>query len=346
MKSTEYLPVFEATRGNLVESIHMGAFAVVDHKGNLVASWGDPESTTFLRSASKPFQALPFMENDGDDYFGLSQEETAIFCASHSGTDEHVNVLTALHNKMGLQASMLQCGTHIPADPDVWAAMIKRGEAPTPIRHMCSGKHSGMLGYGKLIGADLASYLSMENPIQKEILKTFSEMTDYPLESIILGVDGCSAPNFAVPLRNSAYAFARLCDPIGLSAARTSACQRITSAMRDHPNMIAGPRKFDTLVMGQTNRKIVSKAGAEGYQCLGVMPDAIEPGSPALGIAMKIADGDLDARVRPLVSIEILRQLGAITASEAESLKKFGPRRIFNAAKLEVGEFRPAFSLK
>jgi L-asparaginase II len=346
MKSTEYLPVFEATRGELVESIHLGAFAVVDSLGDLVASWGDPDSITFLRSSAKPFQALPFIENGGDVYFGLNGEEIAAFCASHSGTDDHVRIINGLQQKMGLEESMLQCGTHIPTNSETWVDMIKRGEKPTPIRHMCSGKHTGMLGYGRLIGADLTSYLSMDNPIQKNILKTFSEMTAYPVDKIVVGIDGCSAPNFAVPLRNAAYAFARLCQPAGISDARTSACQRISAAMRDHPNMIAGPRKFDTMIMGQTNPKVVSKAGAEGYQCLGVMPNAIEPGSPALGIALKIADGDAEDRARPLVSIEILRQLGAITGSEAESLQKFGPRRIFNAAKLGVGEFRPAFSIK
>ncbi len=110
--------------------------------------------------------------------------------------------------------------------------------------------------------------------------------------------------------------------------------------------MIAGPRKADTTIMAETHLKIVSKTGAEGFQCLGVMPDAIEPGSPALGIAFKIADGDSEERARPLVSIEILRQLGAISKSEAEALQKFGPRRIYNAARLDIGEYRPVFSLK
>ncbi len=346
MRSTEYLPVFEAIRGGLVESIHIGAFAVVDYQGNLVANWGDPDSITFLRSSAKPFQALPIIENGGDVYFDLNGEEIAALCGSHSGTDDHVRVIAGIQQKMGLQESMLQCGTHIPPNREAWVEMIKRGESPTPIRHMCSGKHTGMLGYGRLIGADLTNYLSPDNPIQKNILKTFSEMTAYPMEKIVMGTDGCSAPNFAVPLRNAAYAVARLCQPVGLTDARTSACRKISSAMRNFPNMVAGPRKFDTVVMGQTHLHILSKSGAEGYQCLGVMPDTIEPGSPALGIAMKIADGDAEDRANPLVSIEILRQLGAISDSEAESMQKYGPRRIFNAAKLDVGEFRPAFSIK
>ena len=346
MKSTEYLPVFEATRGDLVESIHSGAFAVVNNKGELLASWGDPESITYMRSSAKPFQALPFIENNGDVFYGLNNEEIAVLCASHTGTNDHVSIIAGMQQKMGLEEKMLQCGTHTPLNSETWMEMNKRGEKPTPIRHMCSGKHTGMLGFAQMTGADTESYLSMNNPVQQAILTTFSEMTACPVESIAIGIDGCSAPNFAVPLRNAAFAFAKLCQPDGLPPARASACERLTSAMRNYPDMIAGPGKFDTLAMGLTNRKIISKTGAEGYQCLGIMPGAIEPGSPGLGIALKIADGDAEERARPLVSLEILRQLGAITSAECDALSKFGPRKIFNFAKLQIGEYRPTFSIK
>ncbi len=346
MKSDEYKPVFEATRGELVESIHLGAIAVVNKQGDLLASWGDPQSVTYMRSSAKAFQALPFMENDGDIKYGLSGEEIAALCASHTGTDDHVRIVAGMQQKFGIGAEMLQCGTHIPPNNKTWLEMNKRGENPTPIRHMCSGKHTGMLGYGKLINADLSTYLSMDNSIQLDILKAFSEMSAYPVNKIGIGIDGCSAPNFALPIYNAAYAFARLCQPDELAAKRAAACERLTAAMRDHPNMIAGPGKADTTIMAETHQKIVSKTGAEGFQCLGVMPGAIEPGSPALGIAFKIADGDSEERARPLVSIEILRQLGAINKAEAEALHKFGPRRIFNSARLDIGEYRPVFSLK
>lgn len=346
MNSTEYSPIFEATRGNVVESVQLGAFAVLDDQNRVLASWGDINSITYLRSSAKPFQALPFIENGGDAQFGLDQNELAILCASHSGTDEHVNVISGMHKKLGLQESMLQCGTVTPSSQETWIEMIKRGEKPTPIRHMCSGKHTGMLGYGLLLHADLTNYLSNDNPVQKGILNAFSEMISWPEEQVNIGVDGCSAPTFAVPLRNAALGFARLCQPAGLNDKRAIACHKITSAMRNFPNMVAGPRKFDTVLMESTFHKVISKGGAEGYQCLGVMPDAIEPGSPGLGIAIKIADGDIDDRVRPLVSIEILRQLGAITSAEAVALQKFDRRRIFNAAKLDVGEFRTTFSIK
>jgi L-asparaginase II len=131
-----------------------------------------------------------------------------------------------------------------------------------------------------------------------------------------------------------------------MDPSRAAACKRITNAMMSHPNMVAGPRKFDTVIMEQTNRKVISKAGAEGYHVLGVMPDAIQAGSPGLGIALKIADGDAEERVRPLVIIEILRQLGVLNSEELKILEKFSARRIFNTARLDIGEYRPTFDIK
>jgi len=343
--TSAYQPVFEATRGSIVESIQYGAFAVVDPSGNLLASCGDYSLVTYLRSSSKPFQALPFIEKGGVEHFGLDEREIAILCASHSGTDEHVAVVRGMQAKMSIPETALQCGCHTPGDSETAYQLRLRGELPLPVRHMCSGKHTGMLGMARMVGQPLESYLSMDHPVQQAILQALIEMAGVSPAEIVIGTDGCSAPNFALPLQAAALAMARLCQPDGLSSARASACRKLADAMRHKPGMIAGPGKFDTLLM-QAAPRVVAKGGAEGYQILGVLKDAIEPGSPALGIAMKISDGDAgDSRARQLVSVEILRQLGALSSAEATALAKYGPRRIYNFAHLEVGEYRAAFSI-
>ncbi|MBS1214627.1 MAG: L-asparaginase family protein, partial [Proteobacteria bacterium] len=100
--SFPYQPVVELTRGRIVESIHLGAVAVVDVNGKLTASCGDPEVVTYLRSTAKPFQALPFIERGGDAHFKLTPREVALICASHSGTDEHVAVVRGMQQKIGV----------------------------------------------------------------------------------------------------------------------------------------------------------------------------------------------------------------------------------------------------
>jgi L-asparaginase II len=346
MTASPYAPVVEVTRGRIVETIHYGAIAVSDAAGNLLASFGDPDTITFLRSSAKPFQALPFVERGGDEFFGLSPRELALICASHSGTDEHVAVAQGIQAKIGVTEADLLCGVHPPYHEPTAKTLERRGEAPTPNRHNCSGKHTGMLAHARLRHLPIEEYIRLDHPVQVSILSAFAEMCGLREDQVEIGIDGCSAPNFAVPMRNAALAFARLCNPAGLSAGRAAACQRITAAMTGSPFMVAGPGRFDTRLMEQTSARIVVKGGAEGYQAMGLMPGALGAGSPALGIAFKISDGDLKDRARPCTAVEILRQLGAISKAEAEALAEFDRQPIYNWRRIPVGEIRTCFQLK
>lgn len=346
MPANPYQLLVECTRGPLVESIHFGALSVVDTRGNLVASAGDPDGYANLRSSSKPFQALPLIENGGIETFGLNEREIAIMCASHSGTDDHVAVLKALQARLDIQVSDLQCGVHPPIHQPTEQAMQMRGELPDAYRHNCSGKHTGMLAQARLNGLPIDNYLNSAHQIQQTILRTFAEMVDMQPEQVLVGIDGCSAPTFAVPLRSAALSYARLADPTGLPEARAAALRRIFHAMASHPDMVAGPNRFDTILMQVAGGRIVAKGGAEGYQAIGLLPGALGTGSPALGITYKIADGDHGDRARAVVGITILRQLGALSESELIALQAYDARPIRNWRKIEVGEIRPVFTLE
>ena len=356
MLKSPYLPVFELIRGETVESIHYGAIAVVDISGDLIAWYGDPEAVTFLRSSAKPFQALPFLEHGGQAAFDLTPREIALICASHSGTDEHVAVVQAIQVKTGVTEAELLCGVHSPAHEPTAEKMRERNELPTPNRHNCSGKHTGMLAFTRLlelsseqVGENI-TYIDPRHPVQQEILHTFAQMCELPVEQVALGTDGCSAPNFAVPLKNAALAYARLSDPeMGRvePPERAAACRAITSAMIFNPDMVGGPGRFDTRLMEVGRGRMVVKGGAEGYQGVGLMPGALSPGSPAIGIALKISDGDPKGRARPAVTLEVLRRLGALSDADLDLLGEFGPELpVLNWRKLGVGEGHPSFELE
>jgi L-asparaginase II len=212
-----------------------------------------------------------------------------------------------------------------------------------------------MLAHAKMRGLPLENYLNTNHPIQQDILATFAEMCQFPVADIELGIDGCSAPNFAVPLYNAALGMARFCDPRELSEARATACRKITAAMTAFPEMISGYGEFDEQLMKVGEGKIVTKRGAEGYQIVGVMPGVIAPDSPGLGIAFKVSDGDASrmaddlttsTRVRPAVVLEILRQLGALSSKQGQTLAGFGPvKSIKNHRGIITGQSRPVFEL-
>lgn len=361
MTDLSYKPIFQLTRGDIVESVHFGAIAVVESSGRLAAWYGDPGLVTFTRSSAKPLQALPFLENGGMEVYGLTLQEVALLCASHSGTDEHVAVVRSIQAKTGLSEENLMCGVHTAYDRVTAQAMRERGELPTPNRHNCSGKHTGMLAFSRMLGHSIDPkglvYIDPNHPVQQKILASLAEMCNYPPEEIHVGIDGCSAPNFALPLRSTALGFARICQPDGLSEKRAETCHLISKAMLAYPDMIGGPDSFDTSLMQVAQGRVICKGGAEGFQAFGIMPGAIKPGSPALGVAFKISDGDLkghnrpagDPRghVRPAVTLEILRQLGVFDAQDLVKLADYGPEfPVENWRQLKVGWASPCFKLE
>jgi L-asparaginase II len=346
MRANDCEPLVEIIRGETIESIHYGAFIVVDAQGTMLAGLGNPDLVTFPRSSMKPFQALPFIERGGAEVFGFTDQEIAIMCASHSGTAAHQQVLTGMHEKIGTQESDLDCGVHWPGDAETRTAMRIAGEEPRPFHHNCSGKHTGMLAYARLRDVDIQDYLNPSHPIQVSIRETLVEMVELSPEALSMGIDGCSAPVYAFPLRNMALGVAKLADPVALDLKRANACRKITKAMMSHPTMIAGPGKFDTQLMTIAKGKVFSKGGAEGYQIIGVMPGVMFAASPALGIAIKIADGDTSGRARAAVSMTILEALGILDEGAIEAMRPFGSVPLKNWRKLIVGEIRPVKTIK
>ncbi len=351
-----FLPLFEVTRGNIVELIHYGAIAIMDSDQKLLYSYGDPQAVAFLRSSAKPFQALPFVERGGVEHFGFTPRELALSCASHETAQIYLDAVKALQKKIGIHESDLQCGPHLPGDPAMLKHVIINNITPTANFNNCSGKHTAMLAHAKMRGLPLKTYLERDHPIQQDILTTFAEMCGIARDKVELGTDGCSAPNFAVPLLNAALGFARLCDPSTLPQARASACRKITSAMTSHSEMVSGFGEFDCELMKVGNGKILTKRGAEGFQAIGLLPGVLSADSRGIGIAFKVSDGDAGRmaedlashnRVRPAVTLEILRQLGALNDEQLKQLAKFGPTLpIKNHREIVVGELRPVFKLK
>jgi len=342
-----YQELYYTTRDGIVESIHYGGIAVVTPDGSLFAKTGDPHSRTFLRSSAKPFQCIPLLEMEGKEKFNLSGEELAVVCASHSGSDRHLRTITNLQHKIGITESNLLCGTHFPTDKASRQKLRDQGLSPSQNHHNCSGKHTGMLAQATLLGVPGEKYTEVEHPVQQRILAVFSEMCGVDPKDLGLGRDGCSVPTFSIPLINAAWAWAKLVDPMSLSPLRAESCRHITIAMANHPYHVAGLGKLDTRLMDTAPGKIISKTGAEAFQAIGVLPNAIKPGSPALGIALKIADGDQGKRARRAVTLEVLRQLGILNQEELQELSDLGPIQTQrNQAGIVTGEARPCFQLQ
>jgi len=274
----------EVSRGDHVESRHRAAFAVSDSSGMLIATAGDVHTPIFPRSAAKPLQALPLVATGAAESLGLTTDEIALACGSHSGEPEHVAVVKRMLDKSGSITNDLECGHHWPLGETAARDLAARGLPPTALHNNCSGKHAGFLCLARHLGLATEGYVRPDHPVMKLVTAAVSAITSTPLDASCMGIDGCSIPAFTLPLQALATAFARLGTGDGLADDQARAAKKIGSAMVTHPYMVAGYGRFDTIVMQACGSAVLCKGGAEGVAAAAI---------PAvnLGFAVKINDG-------------------------------------------------------
>lgn len=320
-------------RGGTVESIHRGHLLILDGEGREIASAGNPKTVTFLRSSAKPFQAIPFITSGTYDEFEFSEEELALACASHSGERIHVRIAEQMLLRIEMSEAYLRCGAHLPFNEKEAERMLREGEPPTQLHNNCSGKHAAMLAVARLMEADLQTYEDPGHPVQQAILEAMAAFAEVPAKKIKVAVDGCAAPNFAIPVMCMANSFVNLvAPPEEMDDKYRDAAARIVSAMVKFPELIGGSERLDTILMQAAEGQIISKVGADGVWLCAVLPGDRWP--HGLGIALKIEDGD-DKRARPVVAVEILRQLGVLPE---DALPELSPMPVKNRRGDVVGE--------
>jgi L-asparaginase II len=341
----EAAALVEVRRGPIVESRHRGHLAVVAGDGKTIAELGSPDTVTYLRSSGKPFQTLPLVASGAADRFGFATQEIAIACGSHSGEPIHVETVRSMLQKIGLDASALKCGVHVPFNIAVARELAERGEQPSVLQNNCSGKHAGMLALALHLDAPTETYDQSNNPVQQEIVRTVSEFAGDPLDEIAIGTDGCGVPVFGVSVRSMALMYARLVNPPDtLPATIREACRRVVTAMIEYPEMVGGTvDRLDTELIRIGAGTLISKVGAEGVYTVGVLPCEAWPAG--LGLALKIEDGD-NQRARPPAVIEALRQMGVLDDEALAALAPHARSVIKNHRGDHVGEVRACFTLK
>lgn len=323
----------ELTRGKLVESIHRGAIAIADGAGALTLALGDVDAPIYPRSSLKPIQALPLVETGAADAFGLGEEEIALACASHSGEPMHTERVARWLKRIGCGESDLACGPHPVRYEPVWHQMLARGEQPTRIHNNCSGKHTGFLTVARHLGVPVAGYVKRDHPVQQAVARALADLAGIDAD-MPWGVDGCAAPNFALPLSAFARALAKMADPSALPEPRAQAARRIVAAMTAHPELVSGTGRACATLMRAGRGRVAVKTGAEGVFAA-IVPET------GLGIALKIDDGA--ARASETAIATLLEKLGLLHGDAAAHALACGP--VINTRNAVVGERRPADTL-
>lgn len=327
------VPLVETHRGDTQENIHFGAVAVSDARGKVIAAAGDPHWMTFTRSTLKPLQALSFLESGGARKLGLTTPELALMCASHNGEPVHVETAQSILDKAGLNYKRLQCGCHVPY-------YVEQGVGPAPEHidermHNCSGKHSGFLAHCVHHGWPVENYLDPASELQKSVRSHVARAAGLEESQMKMGIDGCSAPNYAMPLAALARAFARLATGERDSEFGASFAS-LADAMTTHPHLVSGTGRNDLAFMTAGRGDWVTKVGAEGVQ-------AFASRSRGEAFAIKVSDGNKPALYA--ATVEVLEQLGWMDDAQREALRPWRGADIMSIRGERVGARRPAFRL-
>ena len=312
-------------RGSLPESTHRVHAVVADAAGTVAGSWGDAGRLTVLRSAAKPFQALPLVAEGAADGLGISGEEIALCCGSHNSEEAHLAAARSLLAKAGAAESRLVCGPHPPLRRERARELAAAGTPLTPIMSNCSGKHAGMLALSAFNGWPLKGYARPAHPVQLRMRRELARWVRCDPGAIPSAVDGCGVPTFAVPLRDLAAGMARL----AVAAAEGGAAGRVVRAMVRHPFMVAGTGRLCTRLIEAEGGRVIAKTGAEGVYAAA----DLERG---LGVALKVEDGS--RRAAPPALLEVLKRSGILCESAGRALAAFARPTVTNTLGEVVGD--------
>jgi L-asparaginase II len=322
----------EVVRGGTVESRHRVHLAVCDADGRVIASCGEPSIPTFYRSAAKPMQALPLVEEGVAERLGLSSGELALCCASHEGEPAHVDGARSILEKAGADEGLLQCGAHAPYSVEAARALAQTGGRPERVHNNCSGKHAGMIALAIAMGWDPMDYHRLEHPVQRRMIQEVVRWTGLAEDEIPVGIDGCGVACFAAPLDVMASSFASF----AREAAEGASAGQIVHAMTSHPFMVGGTGRTCTDVMEVAGDRVFVKLGAEGVYGGGV------PGR-GLGFAIKVEDGG--RRAVEVALLRVLQGLDVLTGDEMARLRRHANPEVRNTRGEVVGEVRAAFDV-
>ena len=258
----------KVTRGDLVESLHLGHLIVLNADGSTYLSKGSPELPIYPRSAIKSLQAAAMLKAG----LKVEENELAIICASHSGAQSHIDLVTKMLTARDISISQLKNAVDKPVgekEKITWG-----DKEPSQLAQNCSGKHAGMLITCQENAWDMKTYLDLNHPLQVAIKNDIEELSGEKVS--VTSVDGCGAPLFAISLIGLARAISNLVK------SKDDLYQQIVSACTKYPELVAGDGRLTTRMM-QAVPGLFMKEGAEGVQVCALRDGRV--------IAIKIIDG-------------------------------------------------------
>ena len=323
----------EIWRGSYLESVHTGMAVICDKDGEISHQWGDPNALILPRSSAKMMQAIPLIISGAEKKFSIGEDLLALACASHNAAEIHLSRVLGWLSHLGFSETDLRCGPQPSKDPYVKKQMLEKGQSPCQIHNNCSGKHAGFLSVSRHLNAG-PEYTDPDHPVQLMVMDVFQELTQNKVDGIT--IDGCSAPNPAIPLYSLAKAMSWFATAHKRDDQLSKAALKLRNAMVNYPELVAGELRACTNLMKACEKKAILKTGAEGV-FVAILPELEK------GIALKIFDGGTRASECAIASLLI--QLGVLNPNHPTALA-YTHAPILNWRKIQPGMMKASNSFK
>lgn len=323
----------EIWRGSYLESVHTGMAVICDKDGEISHQWGDPNALILPRSSAKMMQAIPLIISGAEKKFSIGEDLLALACASHNAAEIHLSRVLGWLSILGFSETDLRCGPQPSKDPYVKKQMLEKGQSPCQIHNNCSGKHAGFLSVSRHLNAG-PEYTDPDHPVQLMVMDVFQELTQNKVDGIT--IDGCSAPNPAIPLYSLAKAMSWFATAHKRDDQLSKAALKLRNAMVNYPELVAGDLRACTNLMKACEKKAILKTGAEGV-FVAILPELEK------GIALKIFDGGTRASECAIASLLI--QLGVLNPNHPTALA-YTHAPILNWRKIQTGMMKASNSFK
>ena len=323
----------EIWRGSYLESVHTGMAVICDKDGEISHQWGDPNALILPRSSAKMMQAIPLIISGAEKKFSIGEDLLALACASHNAAEIHLSKVLGWLSHLGFSETDLRCGPQPSKDPYVKKQMLEKGQSPCQIHNNCSGKHAGFLSVSRHLNAG-PEYTDPDHPVQLMVMDVFQELTQNKVDGIT--IDGCSAPNPAIPLYSLAKVMSWFATAHKRDVQLSKAALKLRNAMVNYPELVAGELRACTNLMKACEKKAILKTGAEGV-FVAILPELEK------GIALKIFDGGTRASECAIASLLI--QLGVLNPNHPTALA-YTHAPILNWRKIQTGMMKASNSFK
>ena len=317
------------TRGKITESVHESKCVIKNYNGKTIFSTNHDEDLVYPRSAIKIFQAIPFIKSLAYKKYKLTDKQIAISCASHYGEREHIQTLNDWIKKINIKKNLLLCGIHNPLNAESSNKLLLKGQRPNQLHNNCAGKHLGMLSGCLAYNMKLNKYIDINHPYQKIIRKYLEFFTECKILNKQKGIDGCSAPQYAFPLKNLSISMINLIKHFKEKNVYSKEVNLLFKSIAKYPYLTGSKMRYDCQLMLVTNGKIFAKWGAEGVLMFANKEKKI-------GGVIKVKDGN--ERALPSVANEIFKKLSIINKKEKEKLSHWSNQALYNHAKIKIGK--------